>query len=144
MIEIVVVLVVVGVVAMMGMRSVGDTLRRDRVGKAAAVLSADLEQAFALAARQRLPIRIHTDTVNLAVEITDRNDSTVVYRRRVLKNGEFTLDFITVNDSTIDVMPNGLSTDTLRLTLGILSDGGSVYTKNIRMTRGGLVRVGNR
>jgi hypothetical protein len=47
------------------------------------------------------------------------------------------------NRDSLDVMPNGLATDTLSLTLGVFSTGGSLYTKTIRVTRGGMVRVGN-
>jgi type II secretory pathway pseudopilin PulG len=146
MIEMLVVFIVFGVSAMIAIRSVGDTLRRDRVAKAAAILSSDLEQAFALAARQRTPIRIILDTfpTRLRVLVIDRGDTTAKYRTRGLKNGEFTLDFMSTSRDSLDVMPNGLATDTLNLTLGITSASGSQYTKTIRVTRGGLVRVNNR
>src|SRR5438445_12737517 len=54
MIEILVVFIVFGLSAMIALRSVGDTLRRDRVTKTAAVLSTDLERGFAIAARLRV------------------------------------------------------------------------------------------
>jgi Tfp pilus assembly protein FimT len=143
MIEMLVVFIVFGVSAMIATRSVGDTLRRDRVSKAAAVISADIEQAFALAARQRTPIRIAMNDTNRTFVLIDRADTTYKYRTRNFKTGEFSVDTIMNNRDSLDVMPNGLATDTLNLTLGIFTTGGSLYTKTIRVTRGGLVRVGN-
>jgi Tfp pilus assembly protein FimT len=143
MIEMLVVFIVFGVSAMIATRSVGDTLRRDRVSKAAAVISADIEQAFALAARQRTPIRIAMNDTNRTFVLIDRADTTYKYRTRNFKTGEFSVDTIMNNRDSLDVMPNGLATDTLNLTLGIFTTGGSLYTKSIRVTRGGLVRVGN-
>jgi prepilin-type N-terminal cleavage/methylation domain-containing protein len=134
LIEILAVFIVFGVSAMIAVRSVGDTLRRDRVSKATVILSADLEQAFAIAARQRTPVRVFINDTTLTVSIRDRADTTHRYRHRSFKAGEFSLD----------IMPTGLATDTLRLTLGILSQGGATYSQTLRMTRAGLVRIGNR
>ena len=140
-IEMLVVFIVFGASAAIAVRSVGATLRRDRVGKAAVMLSADLEQAFAIAGRQRAPIRIAIDSVAMTVSVVDRANASRVYRQRTLKGGEFGLDFISSNNWALDVMPMGLATDTLRLSVGI-NDGGSTYSRTIRMTRGGLVRIG--
>ena len=51
---------------------------------------------------------------------------------------------MSVSRDTFDIMPTGLATDTFNLTLGIYSRGGMKYTKSVRSTVGGLVRVGNR
>src|SRR5262245_2730257 len=56
MLELLIVFVVFGLVVMISIRPVGDTLRRDRASKAANILGADIEQAFAIAARQRMPV----------------------------------------------------------------------------------------
>lgn len=141
-IEMLVVFIVFGASAAIAVRSVGATLRRDRVGKAAVMLSADLEQAFAIAGRQRSPIRIAIDSTAMTISLVDRANASRIYRKRTLKDGEFSLDFIRSNSWALDVMPSGLATDTLRLSVGIY-DGGSPYSRTIRMTRGGLVRIGN-
>jgi hypothetical protein len=142
MIEMVVVFVVFAATVMIAIRSVGDTLRRDKLGKTAAMLSSDLEQSFALAARQRTPVRLIIHPTKLHVSVASRADSTFKYRFRDFGSGEFTLDFLTANDTLVDVMPNGLATDTLRLTVGVYS-GGKTYSKTLRMTRAGLVRIGS-
>lgn len=144
MIEMLIVFVVFAAVVTISIRSVGDTLRRDRVSKVAAILSTDVEQAFALAARQRVPIRIKIVPTLRRFTIEDRADSTVRYRIRSFATGDLSLDFIATNDTILDIMPSGLSTDTLNLTLGIYTKGGAQYTKSVRSSIAGLVRLDNR
>lgn len=143
-IEILVVFIVFSAVAAISLRSIGDTLRRDRLTKATGVVGADIEQAFSIAARQRLPVRLLIDRTNRKLTVVDRNTPTLVYKTRSFaKAGAYELDSLWSNRDTIDIMPNGLATDTLYLTMGVLSKGAN-YTKAVRVSKGGLVRVGNR
>ncbi|HEU4720236.1 MAG TPA: prepilin-type N-terminal cleavage/methylation domain-containing protein [Gemmatimonadaceae bacterium] len=144
-IEMLIVFVVFAAVATISVRSVGDTLRRDRVAKVGAILGSDIEQAFAIAARQRQPVRMLVDRTNKKFSIVDRNTPTVVYKTRSFAiSGEYGLDSLWSNRDTIDIMPSGLSTDTLKLSLIIRTTGGATYQKSVRASKGGLVRVDNR
>jgi Tfp pilus assembly protein FimT len=145
-IEILVVFIVFSAAAMISIRGVGDTIRRDRLAKATAVISSDFEQAFAIAARQRLPVRVLIDTVfpNRKVSIVDRNTPTLIYKTRTFNKAEaFEVDSIWTTKGSIDIMPTGLATDELNLTFMIRTTGGAQYTKTVRTSKGGLVRVGN-
>jgi len=82
MIELLVVFIVFGLVVMISIRSVGDTIRRERASKAASILGADIEQAFAIAARQRTPIMLVLDRLNRKISIIDRGTTTKIYRQR--------------------------------------------------------------
>ena len=141
LIELLLVLALVGIVASIAIRSVGDTIRRDRVQKAAAIISTDIEQAFAIAARQRTPVRLLFDSARKTFAVTERADTTLKYRTRQFATGDLGLDYMSVSRNTLDVLPSGLSADTLSLRLGIYSRNGSTYDRTIRMTRGGLVRI---
>jgi prepilin-type N-terminal cleavage/methylation domain len=141
LVELLIVLALIGIVASIAIRSVGDTMRRDRVVKLSAVLSTDLEQAFALAGRQRAPMRILIDSAKRTFSVASRADTTLKYRTRQFVTGDMAVDYISANRSALDIMPTGLSTDTLRLTIGIYSKNGTTYDRTVRMTRGGLVRV---
>lgn len=141
LVELLIVLALIGIVASIAIRSVGDTMRRDRVVKTAAILSADLEQAFALAGRQRAPMRLLIDSAKRTLSVANRADTTLKYRTRQFVTGDMAIDYISANRSSLDIMPSGLSTDTLRLTIGIYSRNGTTYDRTVRMTRGGLVRV---
>jgi prepilin-type N-terminal cleavage/methylation domain-containing protein len=146
LIEILVVFIVFAAVATISVRSVGDTLRRDRVAKTGAVLSADIEQAFAIAARQREPVRMVVDRINKRFSIQNRNVATpTIYKRRSFAtSGEYGVDSLWTNKDTIDIMPNGLATDTLHLALIVRTTGGATYRKAVRVSKGGLVRMDNR
>ena len=141
LIELLIVLALIGVVASIAIRSVGDTIRRDRVQKAAAIVSTDLEQAFAIAARQRTPVRLMFDSARKTFAIAARADTTFKYRTRQFATGDLALDYISVSNTGLIVLPSGLSADTLNLRIGIFSRNGSRYDRTIRMTRGGLVRI---
>ena len=144
-IEILIVFVVFAAVASISVRSIGDTLRRDRVQKIGAVLSADIEQAFAIAARQREPVRMVVDRTNKRFSIQDRQATPSIYKTRSFAlSGEYGLDSLWTNKDTIDIMPNGLATDTLKLALIIRTTGGATYEKAVRVSKGGLVRIDNR
>jgi len=144
-IEILVVFIVFSAVMAISVRSVGDTLRRDRVAKVSAIVGSDIEQAFSIAARQRLPVRMLIDRTNLKLTIVDRNTPTLIYKTRSFaRTGEYALDSLWSNRDTIDIMPNGLATDTLKLSLVIKTRGGAPYAKSVRASKGGLVRLDNR
>ena len=144
-IEILVVFIVFSAVMAISVRSVGDTLRRDRVAKVSAIVGTDIEQAFSIAARQRLPVRMLIDRTNLKLTIVDRNTPTLIYKTRSFaRTGEYSVDSLWSNRDTIDIMPNGLATDTLKLSLVIKTRGGAPYAKSVRASKGGLVRLDNR
>ena len=141
LVELLIVLALMGIVSAIAIRSVGDTIRRDRVQKAVAIVTTDIEQAFALAARQRTPMRLQFDTVAKTFAVVERADTTLKYRTRQFVTGDLALDYMSVSSRTVDIMPTGLSADTLKLLLGIYSRNGSRYDRTVRMTRGGLVRT---
>jgi prepilin-type N-terminal cleavage/methylation domain-containing protein len=141
LVELLVVLLMIGIVASIAIRSVGDTMQRDRVVKLSAILSTDLEQAFATAGRLRQPVRILIDSSKRTFSIANRADTTLKYRTRQFVTGDLAIGFISASRNTLDIMPSGLATDTLKLRIGIYSKNGTTYRKTLRMTRGGLVRV---
>ena len=141
MIELLIVLALVSIVASISIRSVGDTLQRDRVQKAAAIVSTDLEQAFALAGRERAPMRLMFDSAKKTFSVARKSDTTLKYRVRQFSDGDLAIGYISASRNTLDIMPSGLSVDTLSLKLGMYSRNGTTYDRTIRMTRGGLVRI---
>jgi prepilin-type N-terminal cleavage/methylation domain-containing protein len=145
LLELLITLSVFGAVALISVRGVGDTLRRERVSKVSAILATDIEQGFSIAARQRLPVRMMIDRTNNTFTIVDRNTPTLIYKTRSFaRSGEYAVDSVASNRDTIDIMPNGLATDTLNLSLIIRTRGGEMYSKSVRASIGGLVRVNNR
>jgi prepilin-type N-terminal cleavage/methylation domain-containing protein len=145
MIELLIVFIVFGLVVMISIRSVGDTIRRERASKAASILGADIEQAFAIAARQRRPVMMALNRSNKTFSIIDRASTTKVYRRRSFaRTADYGVDSLYANRDTIVIMPNGIATNTMDITLRITTRGGAVYTKKVAVSVGGMVLVNNR
>jgi prepilin-type N-terminal cleavage/methylation domain-containing protein len=144
-IELLVAMAVFGAVAMISVRAVGDTIRRDRVAKTGAIVASDIEQAFSIAARLREPVRMVVDRTNKRFTIQDRNVTPTIYKTRSFAtSGQYGVDSLASNRDTVDIMPNGIATAQLNLSMIIKSRGGELYSKTVRVSRGGLVRVGIR
>lgn len=137
LIEAMIVVAMGAILLSVSMRSVAGYTQRNRVNRAAQMLTADLEQAFALAGRQRRPIRIAWNATTKTYTLQDRANSSTVFRSRPLgSSSEYKVESVTFSTTQLDVMPSGIATDTLRITLT-----SSGTTKVVRMTRAGLVRV---
>ena len=135
MIELLIVFVVFGLVVMISIRSVGDTLRRDRAAKAAYILGADIEQAFAIAARQRMPVMMSSTSRTRPSRSSigrARRRSTAGARSR--RRPTIGVDTLYANRDTIIIMPNGIATNTMNITLRITSTGGAPYTKRVSVS----------
>lgn len=140
MIELLLVLFLVSAIAAIAIRSVGDTIRRDRVQKVVAIMTTDIEAAFAISARQRTPVRLLFDSTRLTFAVASRADTSFKYKSRQFSTGDLTIDYISPSRTTLDVLPSGLASDTLSVRFGIYSRG-VAYDRTLRMTRGGLMRV---
>ncbi len=128
-------LVVLVLVISVASRPMARTVQRDRVNRAAAVLAGDLELAFALAGRQRAPVRIVFDSTGMQYSLTDRKTGTV-YRSRALGPGsDFTVTTLRFVPAVVDVFPTGVASGPLAITVGA-----SGYTRNITMSRASTIR----
>lgn len=137
MLELVVVITIIGVVASATASKFHLVMMQQRVQRAATVMQNDLEGAFAIATRNRLPIEISWDSTRLQMNVTDRSGTTH-YRKTALSGSEYGLTAGTVSfsRSPVEVYPNGLANSTLTITISA-----SNATKSVHMTRAGLITV---
>ncbi len=135
-IEILTVLTIAGITAAMSAGRIHAILVQQRVARAATILQGDLEAAFAIAARNRLPIRISWDASMMQMKVTDRAGS-VAYRKTTFGKDDFGLSSsgVSFSASPIEVYPNGLASGTLVVTLSAEGN-----TRTISMSRSGIVR----
>jgi hypothetical protein len=85
------------------------------------------------------------DRANRTFSIIDRGATTKIYRRRSFsKTSDYGVDSLYAYRDTIVIMPNGISTNALDLTLRFTSTAGTVYTKKLSASVGGMVRINNR
>ncbi|MFN2565771.1 MAG: Tfp pilus assembly protein FimT/FimU [Gemmatimonadaceae bacterium] len=141
LIEMLIVTGILGVIAMMSMGQISNYVRERNVSSAAAAVRMDLQQAFAIAARNRRPVRVSFARGDTALRITDRENRTTYVRRGLGAGAGFMLTpsdvafcTSTCAEASVDVFPNGWASDSLSVTI---SKG--PYTRGVRMSRSGLV-----
>ena len=137
MLEMMVVLVIVGITSSITVGRIERLMVNNRIQRAATAARNDLEAAFAIAARDRRPVRIGWDSTTMSLAVTDRAGTTA-FRHTTLGMGGFGLRKRDVRFSTtpLEVYPNGFAQDTLTITI---ARSGTI--KRVRMSRAGLVLV---
>lgn len=117
--------------------SVRRQLMHARVNRAASVVAGDFFLAQSIAGRQRVPVSITFDDTGKNTSITDsRSSTTVLVTRRFGPGSDFNLVTFAASPTTVMVLPNGMATTTVTVTLG---DG--TYQRQVRMSRAGQVRI---
>ena len=132
--EAVLTIVVLGVLVSVALPRTGDAMRHTRVNRATRVIATDLGLAFSLAARQRRPVRIAYDPGVEEYTFTDRVDGTLLHRRMLGNSSAFALTSITFSTLLVDVLPTGIATSTLTITVG-----SGTYFRQVIMMRAGMV-----
>lgn len=140
MLELVFVIALLGAVVAIGVRRLGSTLAHDRLGKAANVFASDVELAFSLAARQRVPVRLTVDSARRRYVLSDATDGGMVYKVRDLSAGEREVGYLSFSRGVLDITPSGFATDTLRAVFGMSEPRGR-YEKVVRVQRSGLLVI---
>ena len=106
-------------------------------GQAASLVALDLERAVALAVRERKQVRITCDCANGRYTVTDRASGAVILTRRVTGgNGQLDVQTLAFSTTPIDVLPSGLVSAPLTVTL--TSNGTS---RQVTMSPGGSVSL---
>ena len=134
MVELALTFTIIAIMAAMMIPKFSQAMQATRVNRTAAIVAADLEAAFSLAARYRKPMRLSCDCANATYTVADRTGGTVRLRRQL---GDSELGNVTLTFSgTVDIFPSGIATapDTVRITSGTSS-------KTIVMSTAGLVRI---
>jgi prepilin-type N-terminal cleavage/methylation domain-containing protein len=137
-IELIAVVSILGIMAAIALPAISRIIRHNRVNRAATVIASDLQNAFAVAARQREPVRIQADPVSRSYQFVDRKTGAVL-RIRSFYGDTSEYRFSTLNfhpTATLDVFPNGISSspDTIDLANGD-------YSKRITVSTAGFVRI---
>lgn len=140
LIELLTVFIIAGILGMLSIGRISTMIQQSKVTRASQAITNDLQSAFAIAARNRQPVRIVWDSTRMSFSIMNRAQ-TMTYRKVTL--GSFSgYNFNATNVSMypgsgvpVEVYPNGLATDSIAFSLTF-----NGYRKRIGMTRAGLVR----
>ena len=112
-------------------------VRHQRANRAATVIAADLQNAFAVAARQRQPVRIQADAATRSYQFIDRKTNAVLRIRTFYGDtSEYRLTNLVFTPATIDVFPSGISSSAITVDLA-----NGDYSKKISASTAGFIRV---
>jgi len=137
MIELIAVVAILGIMATVVGPAMSRIVRHNRVNRATTIIASDLQNAFAVAARQRQPVRITADAPTRSYQFTDRKTGNVLRIRTFYGDtSEYRLDQLVFTPTTIDVFPNGVSSGKLTVDLA-----NGDYSKQITASSAGFVRV---
>jgi len=136
-IELMAVVSIIGILAMMAGPAMSRIVRHQRTNRAATVIAADLQNAFAVAARQRQPVRIQADAATRSYQFIDRKTNAVLRIRTFYGDtSEYRLTKLVFTPATIDVFPSGISSSAITVDLA-----NGDYSKKISASTAGFIRV---
>src|SRR6476620_3604171 len=137
MVEILVVVGIVGILATMAGPAMSRIVRHQRTNRAAMVIASDLQNAFAVAARQREPVRIQADANTRSYQFIDRKSGAVLRIRTFYGDtSEYRLSSLVFSPATLDVFPSGISSAPVTISLA-----NGDYSKTITASTAGFIRV---
>src|SRR5438477_6903487 len=135
--ELLVVVGIIGILAAIAGPAMSRIVRHQRANRAAMVIAADLQNAFAVAARQREPVRIQADAASRSYQFIDRKSGNILRIRTFYGDtSEYRLSSLVFNPTTIDVFPNGVSSAPVNIDLA-----NGDYSKKISVSTAGFIRV---
>ena len=136
MLELIVTLVIIGIMLGLGTPIVSRSIKHSRVNGTASVIAGDFEQAFSLANRSRQPVRIVVNLTTKSYQVTNRAGAVIRQRFFGDAPAELHVSTMTSTVTTLNIFPNGLSSGSISVTVGIQG-----YTRTVTMTRAGQVRI---
>ncbi len=137
LIELIMVVSIIGVLAGIAGPRMSIIVRHNRANRAATVIAADMQNAFAVAARQRSPVRISADASTKSYQFVDRKTGKVLRIRSFYGDtSEYRLTSLVFNPATIDVFPSGISSTAVTVDLA-----NGDYGRRITASTAGFIRV---
>jgi prepilin-type N-terminal cleavage/methylation domain-containing protein len=136
MLEMLIVLIVVGLLVMISIPKMARIMRHERVNRAAQVVVADLQNGFAMAGRQRSPVRLTFTPSTKTYVFSDRWSGTVLQTRTMDNRSEYALTTLSSSPETIDVLPNGIGSASFSVTIAQ-----GDYIRTVTASSAGFVRL---
>jgi len=136
-IELIMVVSIMGILVGVAGPAISRIVRHNRVNRAAMVITADLQNAFASAARQREPVRISADAATKSYQFVDRTTGEVLRIRSFYGDtSEYRLSTLNFTPATIDVFPSGVSSTPIVVDLA-----NGDYSRRITASTAGFIRM---
>lgn len=136
MLEMLIVMIIIAVLVGIAIPRMGRIIRHERVNRAAQVLVQDLQNGFAMAGRQRAPVRLTFTTGTKTYVFTDRASGTVLQTRVMSTGSDYSLTSMSTNVTTVDILPNGIGSAAFTVTLA-----NGDYSRTVSASTAGFVRM---
>ncbi len=136
MLEMVVVMLIMGLLIAITVPKMARVMRHERVNRAAQIVVADLQNGFAMAGRQRAPVRLTFTPSTKTYIFTDRATGTVFQTRIMDNRSEFALTTLSAQPTSIDVLPNGIGSNSFSVTIAQ-----GDYSRTVTASSAGFVRL---
>lgn len=136
MLEMLVVMLIISLLVKISVQKIERVVRHERVNRAAQVLVLDLQNGFAMAGRQRAPVRLTFTTSTKTYVFTDRASGTVLQTRVMSTGADYSLTSMSTTATTVDILPNGIGSTAFEVTLA-----NGDYSRKVTASTAGFVRM---
>ena len=136
MLEMLVVIIIIAILATIAMQRMATIIRHERVNRAAQVVTQDLQNGFALAGRQRAPVRLTFYPTTKSYVFTNRASGAILQTRLLSAGAEYSLTSLASTATTVDILPNGIGSTSFQVTV---TNGN--YSRKVTATSAGFVRM---
>ena len=136
MLEMLVVMIIIGILVAIAVPRMGIIIRHERVNRAAQVVVQDLQNGFAMAGRQRAPVRLTFYPLTKKYVFTDRGTGKVLQTRSLETGTEHSVSSISSTSTVVDIMPNGIGSVSFVVTLA-----NGDYSRTVTASSAGFVRM---
>ncbi len=117
MLEMLIVMIIMSLLAKIAVEKISRSIRHERVNRAAQVLVQDLQNGFAIAGRQRAPVRLTITPGTKTYVFTDRASGTVLQTRVMSAGADYSLTSMETDALIVDILPNGIGSTAFKVTL---------------------------
>lgn len=136
MLEMLVVIIVLGILVAIAVPRIARIIRHERVNRAAQMVVQDIQNGFALAGRQRAPVRLTFTTAQKKYVFTDRTTGVVLSQRLLSAGADYSLTSLSTTAATVDVLPNGIASTAFTVTVA-----NGDYSRQVTASTAGFVRL---
>lgn len=136
LLEMLIVLIIIAVLVGIVIPKIGRIVRHERVNRAAQVMVQDLQNGFAMAGRQRAPVRLTFTGSTKTYVFTDRASGTVLQTRVMSAGSDYSLTSMIASSTVVDVLPNGIGSTAFTVDVA-----NGDYTRRITASSAGFVRM---
>ncbi len=136
MLEMLVVMIVLAILVAIAIPKMAQIVTHERVNRAAQVVVQDLQNGFAMAGRQRAPVRLTFYPSARKYIFTDRATGRVLSQRLFSQGTDYSLSALTSTQNLVDVLPNGIGSVSFEVTV---TNGD--YSRRVFASSAGFVRM---